>query len=70
MIIFLTMHQVILIGRTATWDIYSHAFMMGAVCFLVRGFAADAPLSMPMASSSWSLYGTTFLVKTESVFSR
>ena len=35
--VFITMYQVILMGRTATWDIYCHAFMMGAIYFLSRG---------------------------------
>lgn len=29
-------------GRTASWDIYCHAFMMGAIYFLIRTFAAKA----------------------------
>ena len=28
--------------RTASWDIYCHAFMMGAIYFLIRAFAAKA----------------------------
>lgn len=29
-----TCYNIILMGRTATWDIYCHAFMMGAICCL------------------------------------
>lgn len=36
--VFVTMYQVVLMGRMATWDVYCHAFMMGAVYFLWRGF--------------------------------
>lgn len=36
-IVFLTCYQVVLMGRTATWDIYCHALMMGAIYFLWRG---------------------------------
>lgn len=30
--------NVILMGRTATWDIYCHSFMLGAIYFLFRAF--------------------------------
>lgn len=33
-LILCTCHNVILMGRTASWDIYCHAFMMGAVYHL------------------------------------
>lgn len=32
-----TCYNVILMGRTASWDIYCHAFMMGGIYFLARG---------------------------------
>lgn len=35
---FLTCYQVVLMGRTATWDVYCHAFMTGALLFLHRIF--------------------------------
>ncbi|MGI6231769.1 MAG: ArnT family glycosyltransferase [Prevotella sp.] len=35
-IIFLTCYNVILMGRSATWDIYCHAFMMGGIYYLMR----------------------------------
>lgn len=37
-IIFLTCYSVVLMGRTATWDIYCHAFMQGAVWLLFKIF--------------------------------
>lgn len=37
-LILLTCYNIILIGRTASWDIYCHAFMMGAIFFLVKAF--------------------------------
>ncbi len=40
-IIFLTCYSVVLMGRTATWDIYCHAFMQGAVWLLFRIFYTD-----------------------------
>lgn len=38
-ILLCTCYNIILMGRTASWDIYCHAFMMGAVYFLIRAFA-------------------------------
>lgn len=37
-LVFITCYNVILMGRSATWDIYCHAFMMGAVYCLLRAF--------------------------------
>ena len=36
--VFVTVYQVVYMGRTATWDIYCHSFMMWAIYFLWRGF--------------------------------
>ncbi|MGI6222385.1 MAG: ArnT family glycosyltransferase [Prevotella sp.] len=36
-VVFLTLYNVILMGRSATWDIYCHSFMMGAIYFLIKG---------------------------------
>lgn len=36
-----TCYNVILMGRTASWDIYCHAFMMGAIYFLARALLED-----------------------------
>ena len=35
-LVFLTCYNVVLMGRSATWDIYCHAFMMGAIYYLTR----------------------------------
>lgn len=35
-IVFLTCYNLVLMGRSATWDIYCHAFMMAAVYYLTR----------------------------------
>jgi 4-amino-4-deoxy-L-arabinose transferase-like glycosyltransferase len=40
-IVFLTCYNVVLMGRTATWDIYCHSLMMGAIYFLMRGLYDD-----------------------------
>lgn len=39
-LVLCTSYNVVLLGRTATWDIYCHAFMMGAVYFLFKGWRA------------------------------
>ena len=36
-IVLCTSYSLILMGRTATWDIYCHAFMMCAIYFILRG---------------------------------
>lgn len=63
MMVFLTMYQVVLMGRTATWDIYCHAFMMGAIYFLVRGFAADAHYQWRWFPMAGVFMGLSFLSK-------
>lgn len=37
-ILLCTCYSVSLMGRTASWDIYCHAFMMGAIYYLIRAF--------------------------------
>lgn len=39
-LVLCTTYNVVLLGRTATWDIYCHAFMMGAIYFLFKGWHA------------------------------
>jgi 4-amino-4-deoxy-L-arabinose transferase-like glycosyltransferase len=36
-----TCYNVILMGRTASWDIYCHAFMMAGIYHFARGYRAD-----------------------------
>lgn len=43
-LIFLTCYNVVLMGRTATWDIYCHAFMQGALWLLFRIYYGASPL--------------------------
>lgn len=42
-LLFCTCYQVVLMGRTASWDIYCHAFMMGGIYHLARAFRAPPP---------------------------
>lgn len=37
-LILCTCYSVLLIGRTASWDIYTHAFMLMGIWFMIRGF--------------------------------
>ena len=37
-LLLLSCYNLIMLGRTATWDIYCHSFMMGAIFFLHRAF--------------------------------
>lgn len=38
-LLLMTCYSVILMGRTASWDIYCHAFMMGAIYYLIRALS-------------------------------
>lgn len=40
-IVLCTSFNVILMGRTATWDIYCHGFMLGAIYFIFKGGRKD-----------------------------
>lgn len=39
--ILMTCYNIVLMGRTATWDIYCHAFMMCGIYFLLRALKDD-----------------------------
>lgn len=53
-LVFITCYQVVLMGRTATWDIYCHATMMGAIYFLWRGLY-DEPTDGRSRAPRWLL---------------
>ncbi|MDR0843900.1 MAG: glycosyltransferase family 39 protein, partial [Tannerella sp.] len=40
-LIFATCFNIVMMGRTATWDIYCHCFMLGAIWLLVGAFEKD-----------------------------
>ena len=40
-LVLITMYNVVLMGRTATWDIYCHAFMLGAIYYLYKGLIRE-----------------------------
>lgn len=62
---FLTCYQVVLMGRTATWDVYCHAFMTGALLFLHRLFCpkSDEHTHWCDAIIAGLLLGLSFLSK-------
>lgn len=40
-LVLCTSFNIILMGRTATWDIYCHSFMLGAIYFFYRAFKSE-----------------------------
>ena len=66
-IIFITCYNIVTMGRSATWDIYCHAFMMGAIYFLARGLLDTSPSAskhwLKWFSLSGILMGLSFLSK-------
>jgi 4-amino-4-deoxy-L-arabinose transferase-like glycosyltransferase len=40
-LVFLTCYNVVLMGRTATWDVYCHSWMMGGIYCLWKGLYED-----------------------------
>lgn len=40
-LILCTCYSVVLMGRTASWDIYTHAFMLTGILFLIRAFESE-----------------------------
>ena len=74
-LLLLSCYNLIMLGRTATWDIYCHSFMMGAIYFLHRAFVPgkkeeDDETPIEDKSSHWAelltaggLMGLSFLSK-------
>lgn len=40
-LLLVTCYNIILMGRTASWDIYTHGFMMGGIYFLARALLSE-----------------------------
>ena len=61
-VVFLTCYNTVLMGRSATWDIYCHALMMGAIYLLLRALTEERGYQwqMPLAGV---LMGLSFLSK-------
>lgn len=66
-VVFITCYNVILMGRSATWDIYCHAFMMGAIYFIMRFLYDDRYYAEPhkwrWAVSAGIMMGLSFMSK-------
>jgi len=65
-LVFITCYQVVLMGRTATWDVYCHAFMTGALFFLHRllcPFKEEKSAPWRDAAIAGLLLGLSFLSK-------
>lgn len=58
----ITCYQIILQARTATWDIYCHAFMMGGIYFLWRGLYEDRHIWRNMLLAG-AMTGLSFMSK-------
>ncbi|MCD7900057.1 MAG: glycosyltransferase family 39 protein [Bacteroides sp.] len=61
-IVLATSFNVIMMGRTATWDIYCHSFMLGAIYFFVTGFMRKGSQWMQF-SLAGVFMGLSFLSK-------
>ncbi|MBP5473553.1 MAG: glycosyltransferase family 39 protein [Bacteroidales bacterium] len=61
-LILCTCYNIILMGRTASWDIYCHAFMMGAIYFLYKGLTLEGKQT---GNFTWAglMLGLSFLSK-------
>ena len=60
--VFLTCYNLILMGRSATWDIYCHAFMMAAIYYLTRTLFENRH-SLRRFVLAGALMGLSFLSK-------
>lgn len=61
-LVLATSFNVILMGRTATWDIYCHSFMLGAIYFLVLALSKEGA-QWKYFTLSGLLMGISFLSK-------
>lgn len=61
--VFLTCYHIVLMGRTATWDIYCHAFMMGGIYFMLRGAKEDESQQWKWFPTAGVMMGLSFLSK-------
>lgn len=61
-LILATSFNVILMGRTATWDIFCHSFMLGAIYFLFIAFEQPGPQWKNLLSAG-VFWGLSFLSK-------
>lgn len=62
-VVFLTSYHIVQMGRTATWDIYCHAFMMGAIYYMLRGLGGSASNRWRWLPLAGLMMGLSFLSK-------
>ena len=61
-LILATCYNVVFMGRTATWDIYCHSFMLGAIYFLILAFEKEGKQWLHFILSG-AFMGLSFLGK-------
>jgi 4-amino-4-deoxy-L-arabinose transferase-like glycosyltransferase len=61
-VVFMTCYNLVLMGRSATWDIYCHSLMMGAIYFLTCGLL-ERQRQWPRFMMAGLLLGLSFLSK-------
>lgn len=61
--VFLTSYHIVVMGRTATWDIYCHAFMMGGIYFLARGLLGEKKEQWKWFPAAGLMMGLSFMSK-------
>ena len=62
-LVFITCYNLVLMGRSATWDIYCHAFMMGGIYYLTRALYCDRRRSLLFFALAGVFMGLSFLSK-------
>lgn len=61
-LVLCTLHPIVLMGRTATWDIWCHAFMTGAIYYLINILRKDRA-STSNALMCGAMMGLSFMSK-------
>lgn len=61
-LLFATCYPVILHARTATWDVFCHAFMMGAIYYIYRALYEDTHIVRNFVLGG-ALFGLSFMSK-------
>jgi 4-amino-4-deoxy-L-arabinose transferase-like glycosyltransferase len=62
-VVFLSCYQIVLMGRSATWDIYCHALMMGGIYFMYCGLTIDRRERWKWFSLAGVMMGLSFMSK-------
>ncbi len=62
-VVMLTCYNFVLMSRSATWDIYCHAWMMGGIYFLWRALKSDGRSMWGLMALAGLMMGLSFLSK-------